>query len=61
MSLLSADFFVVYSVAGLVGYVVRSVEAEQVGLNLKGTHQFMVNADDVGLVGDNINTIKNKL
>jgi hypothetical protein len=29
-----------------------------VGLKLSGTHQIVVYADDVNLVGDNINTMK---
>jgi hypothetical protein len=33
------------------------VQGYQVGLKLNLTHQFLVYADDVDLLGDNINTI----
>jgi hypothetical protein len=39
-------------------YAIRKVQENQVGLKLNGTHHFMAYADDVNLLGDNIDTIK---
>jgi hypothetical protein len=39
-------------------YAIRKVQENQVGLKLNVTHQFLAYADDVNLLGDNIDTIK---
>jgi hypothetical protein len=39
-------------------YAIRKVQENQVGLKLNGTHPLLAYADDVALVGDNIDTIR---
>jgi hypothetical protein len=39
-------------------YAIRKVKQNQAGLKLNGTHQLLVSADDVNLLGDNMDTIK---
>jgi hypothetical protein len=39
-------------------YAIRKVQVNQVGLRLNGTHQLLAYADDVNLLGDNIDTRK---
>jgi hypothetical protein len=38
-------------------YAIRKVQENQVGLKFNGTHQLLTYADDVNLLGDNIDTV----
>jgi hypothetical protein len=37
-------------------YAIRKVQENQMGLTLNGTHQLLTYADDVNLLGDNVDT-----
>ena len=39
-------------------YVIRRVQVYQEGLTLNGTHQFLVYADDVNILGGSVHTVK---
>jgi hypothetical protein len=39
-------------------YAIRMVQENQAGLKLKGTHQLLAYADNVNVLGDNIDTIE---
>jgi len=41
-------------------YAIRRVQVNQDGFKLNGTHQLLVNADDVNILGGSIHTVKKK-
>jgi hypothetical protein len=39
-------------------YAIRKVQENQMGLKLNGAHQLLACADDVNLLGDNMDTVE---
>ena len=44
--------------AKYIHYAIRRVQVNQDGLKLNGTHQLLVYADDVNILGRNVHTVK---
>jgi hypothetical protein len=42
-------------------YAIRKVQEKQVGLKLNGTHPLLAYADDVNLLGDNMDAVKKNI
>jgi hypothetical protein len=40
-------------------YAIRKIQANKEGLKLNGTHQLLVYADDVNILGGSLHTIRN--
>jgi sorting nexin-29 len=47
-----------YSTNSALEYAIRNVQETQVRLKMNGTHQLLAYADDVNLLGDNIDTVR---
>jgi hypothetical protein len=42
----------------LLEYTIRKIQENEVGLELNEIHQLLVYADDVNLLGDSVNTVR---
>jgi hypothetical protein len=41
-------------------YAIRNVQENQIGLKLNRTHQLLIYADEMNLLGDNVDTMKKR-
>jgi hypothetical protein len=48
----------IFNLLSYVYIIIRKVQGNQVGLKLNGTHQLLVYANDMNLIGDNTDNMK---
>jgi len=55
---LTPDALLLFLFNFVIEYAIRRVQVKQDGLKLNGTHQLLVYADDVNILGGSVHTVK---